>query len=133
MACLHQASASMLQQCCDDTTDTVLIESNGVAPDWSCKPFWSDFIVFNENSISLGPSRSCRSIDSDARCKRTLNWKKTNYVFSKIDSSIRLCASLVPQLVIRDGISIPLVSRDGLIRTETDCITLRNYVTLWAA
>ena len=28
-----------LQQLCNDASDTVLIESNGVTPDWSCNPF----------------------------------------------------------------------------------------------
>ena len=40
----------MLEQLCDDTSNTVLIENNEVTPKWSCNPFWSDFIVFNENS-----------------------------------------------------------------------------------
>ena len=48
--CLHQASASMLQQLCDDTSDTVVIENNGVAPEWDCNPFSSNSFVFNENS-----------------------------------------------------------------------------------
>ena len=30
---LHQVSASTLQQLCDDASDTVLIENNGVTPD----------------------------------------------------------------------------------------------------
>ena len=30
-ACLHQASASPLQQLCDDACDSVLIEINGIA------------------------------------------------------------------------------------------------------
>ena len=49
---LHQVSASMLQQLCDDTSHTVLIENNGVAPEWGCYQFLSDSIVFNENSIT---------------------------------------------------------------------------------
>ena len=46
----HQASASTLQQLCDDASNTVLIENNGVAPDWSCYPFLSNSIVINENT-----------------------------------------------------------------------------------
>ena len=43
---LHQASTSTLRQLCDDASDTVLIENNGVTSDWGC-----NYIVFNENSI----------------------------------------------------------------------------------
>ena len=49
---LHRASASMLRQLYDDASDTVLIENNGVAPNWGCNPFLSDFILSNENSIT---------------------------------------------------------------------------------
>ena len=33
---LHQASASTLQQLCDDASDSVLIENNGAASEWGC-------------------------------------------------------------------------------------------------
>ena len=33
---LHWASASMLQQCCDEASKIPLIENNGVAPEWGC-------------------------------------------------------------------------------------------------
>ena len=36
----------------DDASHSVLIENNGVAPDWACNLFSSDSIVFNENSIA---------------------------------------------------------------------------------
>ena len=36
----------------DDARDTVLIENNGVTPKWVATPFWSDSIVFSENSIT---------------------------------------------------------------------------------
>ena len=49
---LHQESTSMLQQLSDDISNTVLIENNGVAPDWSCNPFSSDTVVFNEKRIT---------------------------------------------------------------------------------
>ena len=39
-------------QCQRQRCDTVLIENNGVAPEWVAILFWSDFIVFNENSIA---------------------------------------------------------------------------------
>ena len=51
MACSHQASASMLLQLCYDTNDTVLIDNNGVTRKWDATPFWSDSLVFNENTI----------------------------------------------------------------------------------
>ena len=53
---LPQASASMLRQLCND------------APEWVCNPFSSVSIDFNENRIE----QSARSVDTDARCKRTL-------------------------------------------------------------
>ena len=36
---------------CDDACNAVLIENNGVAPEWVCKPFSSDSTVFSENRI----------------------------------------------------------------------------------
>ena len=36
----------------DDASHSVLIENNGVAPDWACNLFSSDSIVFNENRIA---------------------------------------------------------------------------------
>ena len=48
---LHQASASTLWQLCDDAYDPVLIENIRVTPEWSCNPFSSVSIVFNENRI----------------------------------------------------------------------------------
>ena len=41
------------RQPCDDQCDSVLIENNGVAPDWVCNPFSSDSTVFNENRTTL--------------------------------------------------------------------------------
>ena len=49
---LYQASASTLQKPCDDASDTVFIENNGVTPEWGYNPFSSDSIVFNENIIA---------------------------------------------------------------------------------
>ena len=49
---LHQASASMLRQLCDDACNFVFIENSGVAQKWVATPFWSDSIVFNENRIA---------------------------------------------------------------------------------
>ena len=42
----------MVRQLCDDARDSVLIENNGVAPEWVCNQFSSDFTVFNENGIA---------------------------------------------------------------------------------
>ena len=49
---LHQASASMLQQLCSDTYDSVLFANSGATWKWEATPFWSDSIVFNENRIA---------------------------------------------------------------------------------
>ena len=40
------------QQCCDDTSDTVLNEKNGVTWKWIATPIWSGSLVFNENGIA---------------------------------------------------------------------------------
>ena len=56
---------------CDDASDTVLIENNGVTRKWVATPFWIDSIVFSKNNIARS-SQSCRSVDADARCKRAL-------------------------------------------------------------
>ena len=48
---LHQASPSTLRQLCDDACDSVVIEINGIAPEWVCNPFSSDPTVFHENRI----------------------------------------------------------------------------------
>ena len=44
---LHRTSESMLRQRCDDTSNSVLIENNGVPPDWGCNS-----TIFNENSVA---------------------------------------------------------------------------------
>ena len=49
---LHQASASTLQQLSDDTCNSVLIENNGVTPEWGCNLFSSDSTDVNENRIA---------------------------------------------------------------------------------
>ena len=48
---LYQTSGSMLWQLCNDISDSVLIENNGVTPEWGCNSFSSDSIVFIENII----------------------------------------------------------------------------------
>ena len=50
---LHQKSASTLRQLSDDASDAILIENNGVAPEWGYNAFLSDSIVFNENIITI--------------------------------------------------------------------------------
>ena len=35
-----------------NVSDSVLIENNGVTPEWGCNPFSSNSIVFNENNIA---------------------------------------------------------------------------------
>ena len=47
---LQQVSVSTLRQLSDDASDSVLIESNGVAPEWGCNPFSSNSIVTVRNS-----------------------------------------------------------------------------------
>ena len=68
---LHYASASMLWQWCNDTSDPVLIENNRVASEWGCIPFWSNCIVLIR-PVLLVSWQHCCSIDADAQCKRAL-------------------------------------------------------------
>ena len=49
---LHQRSPSTLRQLCDDASDIVLIQNNGVASKWVATPFWSDSIDSNESRIT---------------------------------------------------------------------------------
>ena len=49
---LHQALASTLRQLCDDASDTVFIENNGITRKGVANPFWSDSIAFNDSSIT---------------------------------------------------------------------------------
>ena len=43
---LHQASVSTLLQISDDASNTVLIENNGVTPDWGCNPFFEQLYCY---------------------------------------------------------------------------------------
>ena len=85
---LHQASASTLRQLCDDTSDTVWIENNGVALEWGCSPFFNNSIVLNENSIhSTILELSHR--DADARCTWALRTDEVKY-FSWFEKYLNL-------------------------------------------
>ena len=59
----------MLLELCDDTSDTVLFENNGVALKWVAP-------LFSMRIILLVLSQSFRSVDADAWCKLSL--KRTN-------------------------------------------------------
>ena len=59
----------MLQQLWDDATDTFLIESNGVIPEWGYNQFSTDSIVINENCITS----IIAELSQDAQCKRALS------------------------------------------------------------
>ena len=67
---LHQASESMLRQLCDDASDTVLIENNGVAPEVTTH--FQATPLFSIRTVLLVSSERCCSIDADARCKQAL-------------------------------------------------------------
>ena len=49
---VHLYQASALRQLCDNPSNSLLIENNGVTPDWGCNPFSSDTVVFNEKRIA---------------------------------------------------------------------------------
>ena len=40
------------RQLCDDTSDSVLIEISGIAPEWGCNFFSSNSTDFNEDRIA---------------------------------------------------------------------------------
>ena len=42
----------MLRQLSNDASNIVLIENNGATRKWVVTPIWSNYIVFNENSIA---------------------------------------------------------------------------------
>ena len=65
---LHKTSASMLQEICDDASNSVLIENNRVTAGWSCNSFSSVSIDFNENRIVQPHGR----VGTDAECEWTL-------------------------------------------------------------
>ena len=44
---LHQSQRQRF-----DNSAMILIDNNGVTPDWGWNPFWSDSNVFNENGIA---------------------------------------------------------------------------------
>ena len=69
---LHQASESTLGQLCNYTSNTVLIENDGVAQKKGCKPHSGVTLLFSMRVVSLALSESCRSIDTDPWCKRAL-------------------------------------------------------------
>ena len=48
---LHQVSESTLQQLCNNTSNTSLIENNGITPEWGCNTFSSDPIVTGRNEV----------------------------------------------------------------------------------
>ena len=50
-ACLHQASASTLRQLCNDASNSVLTENNGITQKMGCNPNLEWFYCF-ENSIT---------------------------------------------------------------------------------
>ena len=64
---LHQVSASMLGQLCDNASDYVLTENNGVALELGCVLLSKKSIVFHQSRIL-----SCTSVDFDPRCKGAL-------------------------------------------------------------
>ena len=58
-------------QCCDDASDTTVIESHGVTPDWGCNPFRAT-PLFLMRTVSLASLKSCCIVDADTWCKQAL-------------------------------------------------------------
>ena len=63
---LHQALAPTLRYFCNDASDSVLIENNGVTPEWVATHFQVTPL------FPMSATQSCRRVDADAWCKRTL-------------------------------------------------------------
>ena len=63
---LHQASASTWRQLSNDASDSVLIENNGVAPEWGCNPFWSYPLLLPATKLRQGNvfTPVCHSVHS---------------------------------------------------------------------
>ena len=60
---LHQASVSMLRQLNHDASISVLIENNGVTPDWGCNPFSSNsFVTTRKQSLQRLCFYTCLSV-----------------------------------------------------------------------
>ena len=59
----------MVRQLCNDAHHSVLIENNGLAPDWGCNAFSSNCIVFKENRIA-SIITELFSVAADAWCRR---------------------------------------------------------------
>ena len=68
---LYQPSASTLRQLCRGVSDSILIENNGVAPDWGYNPRSWVTPLFSMRTESLTSSQCFHSIDADARCNRS--------------------------------------------------------------
>ena len=67
---------STLRQLCDDTSDSVLIENNEIAPDWGCNAFQAAPLFFNNNRIT-SVITWC-SVDAVAWCKQALSFQSHN-------------------------------------------------------
>ena len=59
---LRQTLALTLRQLCDEASDPVLIENNGVTSKWVATQFLTDSIVFHENSIDSVIMRKSYSV-----------------------------------------------------------------------
>ena len=68
---------------CNDASDSVLIENNGVASDWVCNPFSSEYQFSMRKESQASPQHS-HSVDADAWRKRGLKSTKNNTQISHI-------------------------------------------------
>ena len=60
-------------QLCNDSSDSVPNENNGVDPECVAIHFWAT-VLFSMRTESLALSQNCCSIDSDSWCKWALTW-----------------------------------------------------------
>ena len=85
---LHQASASTLRPLCDDTSDTSLIENNGLQSHSGVTP------LFSMRTVLLTSSQSCRIAYADARyrCRWALRTDKVKvfYMIRKIFRNFKI-------------------------------------------
>ena len=116
MAHMHRVSTSTLRQLCHDTSNSVLIEKNGVTPECGGNPFSINYTVFNENiiasvivaltltlSVNQASAATLRQLCNDAINSVLIEingdvWKWVTTGFWSIITELTLCVSIAEVL-----------------------------------
>ena len=77
-------------QCSDDTSNTTLIEHNGLVPELGLQLIFYRLPLFSTRAVLLASSQHCRNFDADAQCKHTF----TIYI-SNLSLLIHLCVKFI--------------------------------------